>query len=77
MGIPVNNPPKLVGVLLGMIMLGVLMAMHVIVQDVGAPMFTLFIGYLVGNGVAAKHDEPVQPMLGKHHEIEQPQSKGP
>lgn len=74
--IPVNNPPKLVGVLVGMVVVGVLMAVNTLTQEVGAPMLTLLIGYLVGNGVAAKRDEPVQPILGRHHEIEQPPSKG-
>lgn len=71
----VNNPPKLIGVLLGMVVVGVLMAIHVLTSEVGAPMLTLMIGYLVGNGVAARNGEPVQPILGAHHEIET--SKGP
>lgn len=66
----VNNPPKLVGVLVGMVVIGVLMAVHTLTQEVGAPMLTLMIGYLVGNGVAAKRGDPVQPILGSNHEIE-------
>lgn len=69
MSLPVNNPPKLVGVLLAMLIIGVLMATHVLTQEVGAPMLTLLIGYVVGNGIAAKHGDAVQPILGQRHEI--------
>lgn len=59
----VNNPPKLVGVILGMIIIGVLMFTHTIDQSGGMPLLALMVGYLVGNGVAAKRGDPVEAII--------------
>lgn len=59
----VNNPPKLLGILGAMVILGILMALRVITGGEGMPLMALLVGYLVGNGVAAKRDQPVEPVL--------------
>lgn len=59
----VNNPPKLVGVIIGMLIIGVLMFTHTIDQNGGMPLLALMVGYLVGNGVAAKRGDPVEAII--------------
>lgn len=61
----VNNWPKLFGVLIFLVGLFVLIIAKTITFEQAAPFFTLILGYLVGNGVAAKSGDSVQPILGK------------
>lgn len=60
----VNNPPKLLGILVAMIIIGVLLGLGSISESAGVPLLTLLVGYLVGNGVAARKGDPVEPALG-------------
>jgi hypothetical protein len=41
------------------------MAIGKLDADNGIPIITLVIGYAVGNGIAAKQGEPVQPIIGR------------
>lgn len=60
----VNNPPKLVIILAVCVSVVILMALGRIGPSEGMPILTLFAGYGVGNGVAAKRGEPVEPAFG-------------
>jgi hypothetical protein len=64
----VNNPPKALIVLVGLICLTVLMALDGIDKATGAGMFGTIIGYAVGNGIAARNGQPVEPMIGNKPE---------
>ncbi|MGH9184374.1 MAG: hypothetical protein ACRD0U_00925 [Acidimicrobiales bacterium] len=60
----VNNLPKLAGILVAMVIIGVLMAIGAVDQAAGVPLLTLLTGYLVGNGVAARKGESSEPAIG-------------
>jgi presenilin-like A22 family membrane protease len=59
------NPSKAMIALVGLICLTVLMATKAITSDAGLPIVTTIIGYAVGNGIAARKGEPVEPIIGK------------
>lgn len=61
----IANPPKAFIVLVGMIVVTVLMALHSIDQSAGTGLLGSMIGYAVGNGIAAKNGDPVDPIIGK------------
>lgn len=58
------NPSKALIALVGLICLTVLMATHAISSDAGLPILTTIIGYAVGNGIAARKGDPVDPIIG-------------
>lgn len=60
-----NNPPKLYGIIVGMICITVLIAIHAVEQAVGTPILSGLVLYLIGNGVAGKNGQPSGPALGK------------
>lgn len=61
----VNNPPKLIGILLAMILLTIVFALGTLSESGFLGLMGLLVGYLVGNGVAATSGEPVKPALGE------------
>jgi hypothetical protein len=44
------------------------MAIKAITTDAGMPLFTMIVGYAIGNGVAAKQNVPVQPIVGRKND---------
>ena len=61
------NPSKALIALVGMICITVLMVVDAIESQTGVPILTTVIGYAVGNGIAAKTGQPVEPIIGKKH----------
>jgi len=61
----IANPSKAFIALVGLVCLTVLMSLKVISSDAGLPSISLIIGYAVGNGIAAKSGQPVQPIIGR------------
>ena len=61
----IANPSKALIALVGLICITVLMALDKLDMDNGMPVITLIIGYAVGNGIAARQGEPVQPIIGR------------
>lgn len=61
------NTPKLIGILVAMVIIGVLLAIGAIDQTAGVPMLTLLVGYLVGNGVSARHGDTAEPVITPRH----------
>lgn len=61
----IANPSKALIALVGLICLTVLMSIKAIDQATGMPVLTLVIGYAIGNGIAAKSGQEVQPIIGK------------
>lgn len=59
-----QNPPKAFIVLAGMICITILMAVKAIDQSAGTGLLGSIIGYAVGNGIAARKGEPVEPIIG-------------
>ena len=59
------NPSKALIALVGLICLTVLIAVNAITPDAGLPVITAIIGYAIGNGIAAKQGQSVDPIIGK------------
>lgn len=70
----VNNPPKLLGIILAMVLLSILFGMGRLTESGYIGLMGLLIGYLVGNGIAARNGEPVQPALGRTDPVDCPGS---
>lgn len=61
----ISNPSKALIALVGLVCLTILMALGRLDISAGMPPITLIIGYAIGNGIAAKTGEPVEPIIGK------------
>ena len=61
----VNNAPKLVGILLAMCLLTAVFAIGKLSESGYLGLMGLIVGFLVGNGIAARAGEPVQPVLAE------------
>jgi hypothetical protein len=60
----IANPSKAFIALVSLICLTVLIAVEAITSDAGLPVITAIVGYAIGNGIAAKQGQPVQPIIG-------------
>ena len=60
----IANPSKAFIALVGLICLTVLIAVDAITSDAGLPVITAIVGYAIGNGIAARQGQPVQPIIG-------------
>lgn len=66
----VNNAPKLIGILLAMVLLTAVFAVGRLTESGYLGLMGLIVGYLVGNGIAAKNGETVEPAISestRHH----------
>lgn len=59
------NPSKALIALVGMICITILIAVDAITAESGLPVITAIVGYAIGNGIAAKQGQPVEPIIGK------------
>lgn len=66
----IANPPKAFIALVGLICLTLLMALNAIEQATGTGLIGSVLGYAIGNGIAAKSGQPVQPIIGSKPPIE-------
>jgi hypothetical protein len=64
----VQNPPKAWIILVGIAAVTVLMALGRVTSDAGLPVITAFVGYAVGNGIAARRGDTVDPIFGPSDE---------
>ena len=60
----IANPSKALIALVALILISGLMAIGAIDNATGMPVFTMIVGYAVGNGIAARRGEPVTPIIG-------------
>jgi len=60
----IANPSKAFIALVSLICLTVLIAVEAITSDAGLPVITAIVGYAIGNGIAARQGQPVQPIIG-------------
>jgi len=74
-----NNPPKFYIVVLALVCITVLMVTGTISSEAGLGLLGLIVGYAVGNGIAAKEGDPVEPMIGgqPHEDPEHPMKETP
>ena len=61
----IANPSKALIALVGLLCMTVLMAVRAIDSSTGMPVITMIIGYAVGNGIAARQGQPVEPIIGR------------
>ena len=61
----IANPSKAFIALVSLICLTVLIAVDAITSDAGLPVITAIVGYAIGNGIAAKQGQPVEPIIGR------------
>jgi len=61
----IANPSKALIALVGLVCLTVLMISGAIPSETGVPLLTTIIGYSIGNGIAARSGQPVDPIIGK------------
>lgn len=61
----INNPAKLWGILLAMILLTVVFGLGKLTESGYIGLMGLIVGYLVGNGIAARNGDPVEPAIGE------------
>jgi hypothetical protein len=59
------NPPKALIALVALVCLTVLLALDAIDKATGTGMIGTILGYAVGNGIAARANVPVEPIIGK------------
>jgi len=59
-----QNPSKALIALVALICITVLIAVGAIDANQGLPIITMIVGYAVGNGIAAKKGDPVDPIIG-------------
>ena len=64
----VNNPAKLLGLLVLAACITVLLITGSISSDAGVGLLGGLVGYVTGNGIAARRGEPVEPIIGPHVE---------
>lgn len=60
-----NNPPKALIALVGLICLTILMALNAIEEATGTGLIGSILGYAIGNGIAARSNQPVEPIIGR------------
>ena len=60
----ITNPPKALIALVGLVCLTVLMALNSIEEATGTGLIGSILGYAIGNGVAARQNQPVSPIIG-------------
>jgi hypothetical protein len=58
-----NNPAKLIVALVLSICMTILMLAGVTSSEAGVPFLTAIGGYVLGNGIAARKGDPVEPIL--------------
>lgn len=63
--INLNNPPKFYVVVLALICITVLIITGSIEGEAGVGLLGLIVGYAVGNGIAARQGEPIEPIIGE------------
>lgn len=61
----VTNQPKLVGIMAAMLCLSILFGLDKLTESGYIGLMGLIVGYLVGNGVAARNGDTVQPVIGE------------
>lgn len=61
----IANPSKAFILLVALICVTVLMAIGKVPTEAGLPLVSATLFYAIGNGVAAKSGQPVDPIIGK------------
>ena len=60
-----QNPSKALIALVALVCVTVLIAVRAIDANQGLPIITMIVGYAIGNGIAARKGDPVDPIIGR------------
>lgn len=60
----VLNVPKLVGAIVLIVSMTILMLHGSVSSEAGVPFLTAIGGYILGNGIAARRGDPIEPIIG-------------
>lgn len=60
-----QNPSKALIALVALVCVTVLIAVRAIDGNQGLPTITMIVGYAIGNGIAARKGDPVDPIIGR------------
>jgi hypothetical protein len=60
-----QNPSKALIALVALVCVTVLIAVRAIDGNQGLPIITMIVGYAIGNGIAARKGDPVDPIIGR------------
>jgi hypothetical protein len=63
----ISNPPKFFGIMFICVLVSILLIMGKMDQVAGAGIIGTALGYLAGNGVAAKMGDPIVPIFQDDH----------
>jgi hypothetical protein len=63
--------PKLIGIIIAMLVLSGVFFAGRLSESGYIGLMGLLVGYLVGNGIAAAQNDPVQPAIGHHTRFEE------
>lgn len=61
----ITNPSKALIALVGLVCLTILLSVGSIPSEAGTGMIGSILGYAIGNGIAAKSGQPVEPIIGR------------
>ena len=64
----ISNPPKALIALVGLICLTILMATNSIEEATGTGLIGSILGYAIGNGIAAKSGQAVEPIISRKNQ---------
>ena len=64
----ITNPMKLAAIIAAMTLITILMVTNSVNEVTGVGLLGSLVGYIVGNGVAAKRGTPVTPAIGSNDE---------
>ena len=65
-----NNPPKFYIIIVTLICLTILMVTNTISAEADLVPIGMIVGYAVGNGIAARNNQPIEPVIGHGSEKE-------
>lgn len=68
----ITNPPKALIALVALLCITALLITGSIASDAGTGLMGLIVGYAVGNGIAAKSGQSVDPIIGRRWTADQP-----
>lgn len=61
----ISNPSKALIALVGLVCITALLAVGAISEATGTGMLGSILGYAIGNGIAARQNVPVEPIIGR------------
>lgn len=71
-GVILQNPPKALIALIALLCVTTLLLSGRVSEEAGMGLIGLIVGYAIGNGIAAKNGDPVEPIIGRDQDHNKP-----